>query len=86
LIIKSGKSDKEIVTGFGKTINLPFANIIIIKNKKYNFQSAKNIKTDDLELYISSLESKVTSLQGNLDVNLVNKDATVVKLEMKYPQ
>ncbi|MFP3632630.1 hypothetical protein SB776_39165, partial [Burkholderia sp. SIMBA_045] len=55
LIIKSGKSDKEIVTGFGKTINLPFANIIIIKNKKYNFQSAKNIKTDDLELYISSL-------------------------------
>ncbi|MCS3531379.1 tyrosine-protein kinase [Chryseobacterium sp. JUb7] len=86
LVLKDKKTKKEIISGFGKTISLPYANIIIIKNKKYNSQLAKNVDVNDLELAISSVESKITSLQGNLDVNLVNKDATVVRLEMKYPQ
>jgi len=86
LTISSDKIKKDIITNYDKTISLPFANIIITKNKNYNAKKNENIDVNDLELVISTKEAKVNGLQNMLNVNLVNKDATVLKLNMEYPQ
>lgn len=86
LILSSDKSNKEIISGYGKTISLPFANIIITKNTKYNPKSSQGANTKKLELQISSIESKVNAIRSLLNVGLVNKDATVLRLSMNYPQ
>lgn len=86
LILKSEKLKNDIITTYGKTIGLPFANIIITKNNKFNPALTKGIDTQNLNLVISSLEAKVGSMQSALNVSLVTKEATVVKLAMKYPQ
>lgn len=86
LILFSEKLKREIITTYGKTIGLPFANIIITKNSKFNPSLVKGIDTKNLELQISSLENKVNSLQSLLNVSLVTKDATVLKIDFKYPQ
>ncbi|UWX60776.1 polysaccharide biosynthesis tyrosine autokinase [Chryseobacterium oranimense] len=86
LTVKSEEFKKEMVTTFGKTIGLPFANIIITKNDKFNPAAIKGVDVKNLELQISSLEAKVGNLQNALKVSLVSKDATVVKLAMQYPQ
>lgn len=75
---------KTVETTFNKTINLPFANIIILKNKNYK-EDKKNPNLNDLQLVISTKEKKTNSLQEALRVSLVNKDATVIKLAMNAP-
>ncbi|WP_426479713.1 GumC family protein [Chryseobacterium sp. CBSDS_008] len=83
----SGESlKKNIVTTYGKTISLPFANIIITKNPKFNSAEVKGININNLVLQISSLEAAVNSLQGPLNVDLVNRETTVLKLGYQYPQ
>ncbi|WP_213280428.1 GumC family protein [Chryseobacterium indologenes] len=77
---------KDIVTTYGKTISLPFANIIITKNPKFNSAEVKGININNLVLQISSLEAAVNSLQGPLNVDLVNRETTVLKLAYQYPQ
>lgn len=85
LILKSDKLPREIVSSYNRTISLPFANIIITKNKNYK-KSSNALDVKNLELQISSIESKVNSLQSALNVDLINKDATMLKLALKYPQ
>ncbi|CAD0220902.1 GumC family protein [Chryseobacterium sp. JV274] len=83
----SGESlKKDIVTTYGKTISLPFANIIITKNPKFNSVEVKGLNINNLVLQISSLEAAVNSLQGPLNVDLVNRETTVLKLGYQYPQ
>lgn len=86
LTLSSDKLKKEIVTTYGKTIGLPFANIMIIRNNNYNPNALKGLNTENLELNIAPLDAKVNSLQGPLNVALVNKEATVLKLALRYPQ
>ncbi|WP_454047212.1 GumC family protein [Chryseobacterium sp. Marseille-Q8038] len=85
LILTSKSLTKEIVTTYGKTISLPFANIIITKNKEF---APGNLGVDmkNLELQISTADAKVNSLQGGLSVDLANKEATVLRLGLNYPQ
>ncbi|WP_312390610.1 polysaccharide biosynthesis tyrosine autokinase [Chryseobacterium sp.] len=83
ITLNSEELGAEIVSGFDKTISLPYANIIITKNKDFKASSENN---NDLEIMIPALESKVSSLQGMLSVGLVNKDVTVVELSINYPQ
>lgn len=83
----SGESlKKDIVTTYGKTISLPFANIIITKNPKFNPAEVKGLNINKLTLQISSLEAAVNNLQGPLNVDLVNRETTVLKLGYQYPQ
>ncbi|RKT01334.1 GumC family protein [Chryseobacterium defluvii] len=86
LIISSEGLKKEIITTYGKTINLPAANIIITKNKAYKPETTKEIDTNNLVFTIASVEARTNSLQGALSVGLVNKDATLLKLGMIYPE
>ncbi|NHQ79588.1 GumC family protein [Elizabethkingia miricola] len=81
--LSSDELQKEIVSSFDKTIGLPYANIIISKNKDYDPQTTKNISDiGSLELYISSLEAKVNNLQSLLKAELTGKETTVVRLSM----
>ncbi|SEH28617.1 GumC family protein [Chryseobacterium culicis] len=86
ITITSDELDKSIVSGFGKTISLPFANIIIIKNDKFNPNEVKELNTSDLEISISPIEAKVNSLQNQVGIGVVNKETTVVGLEINYPE
>ncbi|MFN4074572.1 MAG: GumC family protein [Cloacibacterium sp.] len=73
----------SINSSFNKLISLKNANIIILKNKKY-VADAKN-PTNELILNVSSLESKTNNYQEKLTTALANKDVTVIKLSMNYP-
>ncbi|PIF47094.1 capsular exopolysaccharide synthesis family protein [Chryseobacterium sp. 52] len=86
LTLNSEKLPKEIITTYGRTISLPYANIIITRNPKFDPSVVKGVDIKNLELDISTIEAKVNSLQGPLNVALANKDATVLKLGYKYPQ
>ncbi|RXM37909.1 capsular biosynthesis protein [Chryseobacterium sp. CH21] len=86
LTLSSENLKKEIITTYGKTVSLPYANIIITKNLTFNPAEVKGVDTKNLDIQISSLEAKVNSLQGPLTVALVNKETTVLKLAYKYPQ
>lgn len=71
-----------INTTFNKIISLPFANIMIIKNKEYSSKK----KDNELLLEISTLTDKTNKYQSALNVSLVNKEATVIKLTMDYAE
>ncbi|HIB8180953.1 TPA: GumC family protein [Elizabethkingia anophelis] len=87
LTISSSELKKDIVGTFGKTIGLPFANIIITKSKNFDPQNIKNIENpNELELHIVSMEAKVNNMQKLLQAELTGKETTVVKLSMDYPQ
>lgn len=68
----------------GKTISLPFANILITKNPGFDSAKAGGIGT--LKLSLATKDSRINQLQALTDVNLVNKDATIIGLGMNYPQ
>lgn len=84
VILSSEELPANITTTFNKTISLPYANIMIIKNSFFDKVKAGEI--GDLKLYIASKEGRVSQLQGATNVSLVNKDATVIGLDMNYPQ
>ena len=72
-----------INSSFDKLISLKNANIIILKNKNY-VPNTKN-PTNELIVKVSSLESKTNNYQKILTAALANKDVTVIKLSMNYP-
>lgn len=72
-----------INSSFDKLISLKNANIIILKNKNY-VPNTKN-PTNELIIKVSSLESKTNNYQEKLNAALINKDVTVIKLSMNYP-
>lgn len=82
IILSSEELPKDIIASFGKVINLPYANIIIIKNR--NFNSLKAGSLEDFIFIYSTKDDTVNSLQRVLNVTLLNKDATVIGLSMNY--
>lgn len=82
LVLSSEDFSRDISTTYQKTISLPYANIIILKNPEY--QPEKKEKLGVLKLNYTPLEAIVSSYQKMTDVKLVNKDATVVNLSINY--
>lgn len=72
----------EVKTKFNKVINLPYANILILKNPQFNKIEAGEI--GDLYMSYSTVDGTVDNLQKILNVALVNKDATVIGLSLNY--
>lgn len=83
-VLSSPEWSKNIEADFNKMVSLPFANIMISKNPQ--FDPVKTKELGELSLHFASLESRVNQLQNKTEVNLVNKDATVIGLGMNYPQ
>ncbi|MBV8328632.1 polysaccharide biosynthesis tyrosine autokinase [Chryseobacterium sp.] len=78
---------KNTITGeYGRTISLPYANIIVLKNKKFNPALVKDVDLNNLDLVVASTDFRTTQLQSILGVGLVDKDVTVIQLSMNYPQ
>ena len=82
-ITLSNKELAPLKTTFDKTISLRFANIIITKNKDY---VAPKEATNDFLLNIASETQVTDSFQSNLKAALMNKDVTVIKMTMNYPE
>lgn len=79
----SSESFKGSIVGtFNKTISLPYANIIITKNPK--FIPIQKEKSGDLSFIYFPIESAVINLQKATDISLVDKEATVVGISIKY--
>ncbi|MGG5208562.1 GumC family protein [Chryseobacterium sp. MIQD13] len=72
----------EIKAHFNKVISLPYANIIILKNAKFNKLEAGEV--GDLYMTYSTIDDAVNRIQGMLNVALRNKDATVIGLSLNY--
>ncbi len=73
----------NIVTTYNKIISLPYANIMIIRNP--NFESQGKSDWENLYYQYASLDSEITRLQKMSDISLVDKDATVIGIGLKYP-
>lgn len=82
-LILNSEDIGSINSSFDKLISLKNANIIILKNKKYVADAKKAV--NELILNVSSLESKTNNYQEKLTAALANKDVTVIKLSMNYP-
>lgn len=73
------------IFNYGKLISLPFANVIIAKNKNFDAEKAEKIG-DVFEIYFSPLEACATAIQKQIQVDLADKDATVINLGIEGPQ
>ena len=81
--LSSKELPKTIVTTFNKTISLPYANIIIRKNPSANPNKVKDL--GELMFTFSTTEQAVNRFQKATNVELVDKDATVIGLSIKHP-
>ena len=84
LKLSSDELKEPLTTTLNKSVNLPYAVIMLRPNP--SFDKVKAGELGELYLTISTQESKVNQLQENVKVSLVNKDATVIGLEMNNPQ
>lgn len=82
VILSSDEWSKEIVTSFNKTINLPFAIIMIRKNPK--FKVPKKTKISEIYFNFSDFEGTVNQFQEGLKVDLLDKDGTIISLSVDF--
>jgi len=72
-----------IITTYNKTINLPFANLMLTKNPKYTKTDV--IDSNKLYFVFAPIDKVVNDLQKIIDIKLVDKEATVIGVQIKYP-
>lgn len=82
LTLDADNFSKPITTTYNKTISLPYANLMIVKNPNFNKVKAK--KLENFFFTFTPEEKTVIDLQKNLDISLVDKDATVIGINFKY--
>ena len=80
--ISSEDFPKTIVTTYKKTISLPYANIMILRNPNYKPSSKE--KLGELQLSYLPTDKTVNAFQKMIRVDLVNKDVTVLELSINY--
>ncbi|MET3035645.1 polysaccharide biosynthesis tyrosine autokinase [Chryseobacterium sp. NRRL B-14859] len=81
----SDELEKPVESFFNKTISLPYANLMIIKNPTFNSnQLKKDIDYTSLYFTYKDKETIIDDLQESLKVSLSNKDATVINLALRY--
>ena len=85
ILLQSEEYNFDQVIEYGRSISLPFANIIITKNKFFDKEKAGDIG-NDLEVYFSTLEGAASDVQKLVQVDLADKDATIINLSVNYPQ
>ena len=74
----------DIVTTYNKTISLPYANFMIVKNPKFNRRKVKKLDLEDFYFKYSRLDDVVDGFQKSIDIDLLDKDATVIGLSLAY--
>ncbi|KQM36657.1 GumC family protein [Chryseobacterium sp. Leaf201] len=82
-IVLTSENFPEIKAQLNRTVSLPFANLLIIKNPRYNKFKAGDVS--NMYFTYSTLEGTVNYLQEILSVSLINKESTVINLSLNYP-
>lgn len=82
LILTADNFDAAINTTFNKTISLPYANLMIVKNANFDQSNARRF--GKLFFTYLPIDKTVTNLQKSTDISLVDRDATVVGITIKY--
>jgi tyrosine-protein kinase Etk/Wzc len=82
ITLRSDEFKTDIKTTFNKTISLPYANFIILRNLEFNKAKAGDL--EEIYFTYSSLEDILNNLQTNINVGLANKDATIISLSLNY--
>ena len=81
-VILRSENFKEIKTSFNHIVSLPYANIIITRNK--NFIKGKEIDFEKLYFRYSPIFNAVYDLQRKVKVDLLDKKTTILALQMDY--
>ncbi len=76
----SKELSNSLKTQFGREIKLPAVTFVIDKNK--NFRPEKGLDYNHLEISLASIDSRVSKLQEEYSVNLADKKATVIALNI----
>ena len=76
----SKELSNSLKTQFGREIKLPAVTFVIDKNK--NFRPEKDLDYNHLEISLASIDSRVSKLQEEYSVNLADKKATVIDLNI----
>jgi len=82
ITLSSEELKNNIVATFNKTIALPYANFMILKNPKFNAKKVQKMEMKDLYFTYDTLDNLSDDLQKNMNVDLINKDATVIGLSL----
>jgi len=85
ILLQSEEYNFDQAIEYGRSISLPFANIIITKNNFFDKEKSGDIG-NDLEVYFSTLEGAASGVQKLIQVDLADKDATIINLSVNYPQ
>lgn len=80
VVLSSAELKKDIKGSYDRIISLPYANIIVSKNPKYNPDKVKKMKMKDFYFEYSDFDGVVNDFQKKLEVDLTDKDATVISL------
>lgn len=78
--LSSEELARPIVTGYNKTVSLPYANLIFIKNPAFDQSKAKDL--GELSFTYAPTDATVTSLQNITKVSLVDREGTVIGLSI----
>lgn len=84
ITLSSSELKHDIVTAFNKTVSLPYANLIITRNAGFKPGKVKKMLLDDLFFEYSDVDGVVDAYQSDLQIDLADKDATVISLSMNY--
>lgn len=83
LSLSSDDLKGKIIGSFGKTISLPFCNLMIQKNPNYKKPQFIKSKSDtDFKFKYQTFADAVENFQQKLTVDLADKDATVINLAL----
>ncbi|WP_307304603.1 GumC family protein [Epilithonimonas hungarica] len=70
---------------FNKLISLPFANIIITPNQYFDKEKL-GLNIDELQVNFNTTESATSQIQNSVEIDLANKDATVIDIFINSAQ
>ncbi|KQT15067.1 hypothetical protein ASG31_15815 [Chryseobacterium sp. Leaf404] len=84
ITLNSEEFSSPLKTQFNKTVSLPFANIMFLKNETFNPILVKKLNVNQLFFTYTDKISLIDELQELVKVKLSNKDATVIDLSVNH--
>lgn len=82
ITLSSEEWEKDIVSSFNRTIALPYANIMISKNLQY--KKPYKVDMSNIIFYYNTFDDTVDEYQEALDVDLLDKDGTIISLSVNF--
>ena len=82
ITLSSEELKQDVITTFNRTVNLPYANLMIVKNLKFNPKKVKKMDLNDLYFTYSDLSGMAEDYQKSLETDLADKEATVILLSL----